>query len=147
MAAWCTISPFETPINHYIIVTDPSDNILAGVGLAERGRIRKLVVTSVPKMVENLNKLLKIVPETGEMRELSLSRLWFAPGCIDAAKYLYETIRWQWREKGTVLIAFSDTRSPAIKVFGLRPWTISTTNSLALFGPTEMPEERLVYYS
>ncbi len=147
LSAWCAKTLFDTPFHHYMVVTDPSNNILAGVGLAEYGRLRTLVISHVPPAIQLLNKFAKLLPASGVIRELSTSRVWFAPGHLEAAQYLFETVRWEWREKGTSLIAFADTRSPLMEVYRLRPWTIKSIDSFAIHAPTLMQEEKLCYYA
>lgn len=144
---WCSESPFDTPFHHYFVVTDRSDNILAGAGLSENGRMRKLIVEHVPPMLEFLNRFLRVVPADRVMRELNLSRIWFADGQLNVARYLFETVRWEWRDKGTSVINFVDVRSPTMDIYGVRPWTIKSGGGIALRAPTDMPEDRLVYYA
>lgn len=147
LARWCAETPFETAFHHYFVVTDRSNTILAGLGLTENSRLRKVVITHVPKTLEIADKFLKVFPADRIMRELSLSRIWFAPTQRKAAQYLFETVRWEWREKGTSLVVFSDTRSPAIEIYGLRPWTIKSLGSVALRCPTNISEDRPIYYA
>ena len=147
LAHWCNESPFDTPYHHYFVVTDRSDNVLAGAGLTEHGRMRKLIVEHVPPVLELLNKFLKALPADRIMKELGLSRIWFTEGQLKAAQYLFETIRWEWRHKGTSIISFTDTRAPTLKIYSVRPWTIKTMASIALRAPTNMPEDHLVYYA
>jgi hypothetical protein len=147
LAHWCAETPFDTPFHHYLVVTDRSNTVLAGLGLSENSRLRKVVITHVPKTLEIVDKFLKVFPDNRVMRELSLSRIWFAPGQLKAAQYLFETVRWEWREKGTSLVIFSDRRSPALEIYGIRPWTIKSLGGVALRGPTIISEDRLVYYA
>lgn len=147
LSTWCTKTLFDTPIHHYMVVTDTSNNILGGLGLAEYGRLRTLVISHLPETMRYLNKFLKIMPESGIIRELSTSRVWFAPGQFKAARYLLDVVRWEWREKGTSLVVFSDTRSPLMEVYRLRPWTIKSMGGFAVHGPTNFPEDRLLYYA
>jgi GNAT superfamily N-acetyltransferase len=144
---WCNESPFDTPFHHYFVVTDRSDNILAGAGLSENGRMRKLIVEHVPPMLEFLNRFLTAVPADRVMRELNLSRIWFGEGQLKAARYLFETIRWEWRDKGTSIMNSADARSPIMEVYAVRPWTIKSGGGVALRAPTDMPEDRLIYYA
>jgi GNAT superfamily N-acetyltransferase len=144
---WCNESPFDTPYHHYFIVTDRSDNVLAGAGLTEQGRMRKLIVEHVPPALEFLNKFLKAIPAGRVIKELGLSRIWFAAGRLKVAQYLFETIRWEWRDRGTSILCISDTHAPTFRIHNVQPWTIKTTSSLALRAPTDMPEDHLVYYA
>lgn len=144
---WLNESPFDTPYHHYLVVTDRSNNIQAGLGLSENGRMRKLIVEHIPPMLEFLNRFLNVVPADRVMRELNLSRIWFADGQLQAAQYLFETIRWEWRDKGTSLMNSTDARSPTMGIYNVRPWTIKSTGGVALRAPTDMPEDHLVYYA
>ena len=147
LARWCSESPFDTPYHHYFVVTDRSNNILAGLGLSENGRMRKLLVTHVPPMLEFLNKFLKVIPPDRIMKELNLGRVWFVEGQLNAAKYLLETVRWEWRNKGTSIIISADTSSPTMDIYSVRPWTIKSGGGIALRAPSNMPEDHLVFYA
>lgn len=144
---WLKESPFDTPYHHYFVVADRSGNILAGLGLSENGRMRKLIVEHVPPMLEFLNRFLKVVPPDRIMRELNLSRIWFAEGQLKAAQYLLETLRWEWRDKGTSIMNSTDIRSPVLDIYNIRPWTIKSMGGVALRAPMDMPEDRLIYYA
>jgi len=144
---WLKESPFDTPLHHYLVVTDNSNNILAGIGLAEFGRLRSIHITKVPTVMQWMNKILKVIPENGVIKELGTSRAWHAPGHIKAARYLFETIRWEWRGRGTSLMTFTDVRNPILDVYNIRPWTIKSSGGIALRGPTIIPDDTLIYYA
>jgi GNAT superfamily N-acetyltransferase len=147
LSAWLAETPFETPFRHYLVITGKAGHILAGFALAEIGRLRKTIITHLPPFLSLGNRLLHIVPPDGVMRELVISRLWFAPGEIEAARSLFESVRWEWRDRGTSLIFFADVRSPLAKLCAVWPWTGKTIESFALCGPTLCSEDRLFYYS
>jgi len=147
LSHWRSETPFDTPYHHYFVVTDRSGNILGGLGLTEYYKLRKLIATHIPPMLEFLNIFLKALPKDRIMRELGMSRIWFADGHFKAAQYLFETMRWEWRDKATSIMCFTDTRSPVMEIYNLRPWTIKSMGGVALRAPTEMPEDHLVYYA
>jgi hypothetical protein len=41
----------------------------------------------------------------------------------------------------------ADARSPIMEVYAVRPWTIKSGGGVALRAPTDMPEDRLIYYA
>lgn len=147
LAHWLNETPFDTPFHHYFVVNDRSNNILAGLGLSENGRMRKINITRIPPMLEFLNIFLKAIPPDRIMKELDLSRIWFDNGQLEAAKYLFETIRWQWRDKGSSVVTMTDTRNPTLDIYNVRPWTITSSGGVALRAPSTMPEDHLVYYA
>jgi hypothetical protein len=68
-------------------------------------------------------------------------------GQLKATQYLFETIRWEWRDKGTFILCISGTCAPTMGIYRARPWTIKTMSSIALRAPTNMPEDHLIYYA
>jgi GNAT superfamily N-acetyltransferase len=44
LTGWLAVSPFPDPVNHYLVVTDRSGRLLAGLGLHEEGRLSSLVI-------------------------------------------------------------------------------------------------------
>ena len=147
LAAWLAETPFETPFRHYLVVTGKTGHVLAGFALAENSRLRKTVITHLPPFLRLGNQLFHVVPPDGVLRELAISRAWFASGQIEAARRLLETVRWEWRERGTSLILFADVLSPLVELCAVRPWTAKTIESFALRGPTLCSLDRFFYYA
>ena len=146
LAAWLAETPFETPFRYYLVSCNKAGQILAGLALVENCRLRKTIITHLPPFLRLGNHLLHIIPPDGVMRELVTSRVWYAPGQIAAARFLLETVRWEWRDRGTALECFADVRSPLLSLSAIRLWTGKTIDSFALRGPTLCSEDRLFYY-
>lgn len=142
---WLQDSPFETPINHYLVAVDRSNRLLAGIGLREAWRLMTLYVEKVPLPVRLANMVLKVVPPDNEMRNLEADKLWFAPGQLEAARHLWQTTRWEWRERGSGLLVNVDPRSPIPQVLQNPAWMPTTSVSLAVRAPVPMSESRLLY--
>jgi GNAT superfamily N-acetyltransferase len=147
LLAWLNETPFDSVFRHYGVVTDNAGRLLAGLALAETFRLRTTVVTHMPPVLRFLNMFVHVVPSSGLLREVAVSRVWHAPGQAMAARYLFETMRWEWRDRATSLLLYSDVRSPLLKVYGLRPWTGNTIESIALHAPTPCTAARLFYYA
>ena len=146
LASWCASTPFDTPYRHYLVVTDSKGAIRAGVGVSELYRFRTLHIRHMPWVLNVLNSFLRIVPSDGITKELLLSKIWYAPGGMQAAKYLFETIRWRWREKASLLIVWADKGNPVLEALNLRPWTPVTKSAVVIDSPEAMSTSRLVYY-
>jgi GNAT superfamily N-acetyltransferase len=123
---WCRQSPFEVPFRHYFVITDPSNRIVAGLGIAEYWKIRTLHIGSMPPALRLLNSVLRMVPPDGVVRGLRIEKLWCAPGQAGALRHLFETIRWRWRGEATALQVWLDQRSALAGVCGIRPWSLKT---------------------
>ena len=146
LASWCASTPFDTPFRHYLVVTDSKGAILAGAGVSEHYRLRTLYIRHMPRAYHVLNTILRMVPSDGITKELALSKIWFAPGCVQAAKHLFETIRWKWREKVSWLIVWVDKGNPILEILNRRPWTPVTKSAVVIDSSETMSTSRLVYY-
>jgi hypothetical protein len=86
------------------------------------GRLASLVVEHLPLPLPAANAALQVVPRDGRMRNLVIDKAWFAPGRLDAARYLWEMTRWEWRAVGTSLLLTHDPRPPVHQVVAARRW-------------------------
>ncbi|MEO8394653.1 MAG: GNAT family N-acetyltransferase [Chloroflexota bacterium] len=141
---WLQQTPLPTPINHYLVATDSTGRVLAGIGIHEECRLMSLHVEKAPALMNLANRFLKIIPKSGEMRNLEVEKLWFVPGQLEAARQLWQTIRWEWREQGSSLLCSYDPRSPISQIIENPAWMPTTSTSIALRSPVSMSEGRLI---
>jgi GNAT superfamily N-acetyltransferase len=146
LASWCASTPFDTPFRHYLVVTDSKGAVHAGAGVSELYRLRTLHIRHMPNTFYILNTFFRIVPSDRITKELVLSKIWLAPGRMEAAKHLFETIRWRWREKASLLIVWGDKGNPVLEALNLRPWTPVTKSTVVIDNPEAVSTSRLVYY-
>lgn len=146
LTAWLSRTPFEKPFRHFLIVSDSHDEIMAGLIVTEIYKLRTLQIVNSPLIARFANRLLRVVPPDYIMREIGLSHIWFAPGRQKAAKYLLETVRWEWRDRASSFMVWIDSLSPFIDIFSLRPWTLRTMSSIVIQSDIAMSEISPVYY-
>ena len=146
LAAWLDLTPFDTPFRNYQIVTDKAGSILAGMGLSENYRLRTALITHLPVGLRILNRFFNVIPPSGELQEVVLSRIWYVPGQMEAAKQLLETMRWVWRTRCTSLIFSADVRGPLVRLLGVWDRFGREIAGIALRGPVPCIEDRLCYY-
>jgi L-amino acid N-acyltransferase YncA len=144
LQAWLRHSPLADPFRHYVVAVSDGGRILAGVALTEEGRLRTMTVGHMPTPMRVASRLLRLLPSDGIVREVLAERLWFTPGQAAAAQYLWESVRWQWRERGTTLMAFIDPRGPLPGVLRLPVWMPRGQSTLALSAPVPLREETLL---
>ena len=105
-----------------------------------------ILLNNPPTPFRVLNHVLRYLPADLIIRDIAVSGLWYAPGQVQLAQYLWERIRWEFKEQGTVIAASFDPRDPARQVVRLKPWhqpRIKTT--IAINGPTPLDRSRLLY--
>ncbi len=122
LTVWLEETPFKRPFRHYYVVVDSKNKILAGLAIAEQFRIVTMHVQNMPAPVRLLNQLVKMVPPDGILRQLSVSKIWYAPEQIAAAQFLWESMRWQLRDAGSHLLHSYDSRSPVAKIISPPFW-------------------------
>ena len=147
LAAWLKRTPFGTPFRHCRVVTDQGGSLLAGMAVTETCRLRTTLVTHMSAALRMLNRIFRVIPRSGQLRELTVSRAWHAPGRPEAMRQLLEAARWEWREVGTSLVVLTDVRGPMMEICKVRPWTGSMITGFALRAPIRSPEHRLFYYA
>jgi hypothetical protein len=93
-----------------------------------------------------MNKFLHLLPPDFNIREIAVIGLWYAPGQFRAARYLWETMRWLCKERGTTLIGTFDSRDDTKRVVNIQPWhQPRPTITLALRGPSAIDRKKLVF--
>jgi GNAT superfamily N-acetyltransferase len=146
LATWLSMTPFEKPFRHMLVVNDSRGEAIAGLVVTEMYKLRTLKVVTSPLIARFANRLLHVVPPDYIMREVCLSHIWFAPGLQKAAKFLLESVRWEWRDRASSLMVWVDSHSPHIDILDLHPWTLRTASSMVIQGDIAMSEISPVYY-
>lgn len=144
LSEWLTETPFTGPFRHYCIAEDDAGELLAGIAIVEEYRIAEMQVEHLPMILRLLNRVVKLIPPDGTMRQLSATKMWYSPGQLQTAKYLWETVRWQWRDRGNTFTFSYDPRSPLKDVFKTPLWIPQTSFTYAVSGPVPMSEDRVI---
>jgi GNAT superfamily N-acetyltransferase len=136
LAEWFAETPIAgTQINELWVAVDPAGNLLAGLGASEVRRVSTLHVDHLPRSISVLNTFMRIVPRSGWLEQVRLSRMWFRTGAEAAAHHLFESIRWEGRQRGNVVLASFDPRGPLRDMLATPRWLPKTAFSLAIRSP------------
>jgi hypothetical protein len=147
LSEWLEHTPFTHPIRTYLVAEGKSGEPVAGIAVVEDHQLMEMQVQHLSIPLRLLNKLVRLVPADGRMRQLSALKAWSAPGELAALRYLWETIRWEWRARGGTISFGLDPRSPLQDVFRAPPWipTTSLTYVVSVPQPTSASEPRMIY--
>jgi hypothetical protein len=143
LASWLAHRPVDGPYRHYYLAAGEDGRLLAGLGLTEAYRTTEMHIVRMPAAMRWLNKILHIVPADGVMRRLSVSKLWFAD--LDAARFLWESMRWLYREQGNSLMAYYDPKSPAAAIAKIPFWLPKASLTLVIDSPVSINEDLPIY--
>lgn len=142
---WHVCAPFDSRLREYYVAVDPGGNILAGLSATDEGQVITGHVVRLPWPIRIGNYFLKMIPADGITKRIQVKDMWYAPDRLDAAKYLWEQVRWLWREQGTMMMGFVDTLSPLSQVIEMPRFMPMQAGSLVATGPMPMREDRLLY--
>ena len=131
---------------HYYAVADAQGNLLAGAQTWARGLLQSDTLNDPPRPLRILNKVVHLLPDDFTLRDVAVNGLWYEGGQIKIAQYLWEMLRWECRDQGSILTAGFDSRDPAINVVTLKPWNQPRPKiTLAFHGPTPIQRDRLLF--
>lgn len=130
-------------VYHYRVAVDGRGNIVAGVMLSERGKLMVEEFRNVPLPLRLMNTVMRLIPDDNRLRLLEAGFLWFDQ--LPAAQYLWEHVRWDFRQQASSISAPHDPRSPLKDVFQIKPWHVPKVKLiLAINGPVMMDNGKLV---
>lgn len=135
------------PYRFYAVV-DSRGNLVAGAQSWARGMLKSDTINRIPTPVRVLNRFVHMIPEDMVIRDIAITGLWHAEGHMDAARYLWEWIRWAGRDQGTTVAVALDPRDPTTAAVKLKPWHQPRPEiTYAVHGPEEVERGRLIYVS
>ncbi len=144
LADWINRSLLGQQVNHYIVAADRSGRLLAGVGLYEESRLLTTEITRMPPVIRLAARAVGVVPSDDMMRNLHAKLMWFAPDRLDAARHLWQTVRWDWREHGTSILTTIDPRDPLRQMLQNPRWLPTTSFTFAVRSKEILREGRLL---
>jgi GNAT superfamily N-acetyltransferase len=147
LSGWLDDTPFDTPFRHFRLITDRAGSMLGGIAISENYRLRTTIITRLPPLLRFFNRLFKLIPPNGEVREAGLSRFWHVPGGEAAARHLLGAVRWEWHEKATSMLLSLDVRNPLMQFLGFQDRYGREITGLAVKAPAPCSEGRLLYYA
>ena len=144
LAEWLAYRPVAEPIRELWVARNGSGDLLAGLGFTATRDVATLHVESMPAVMRLVNRVIRVVPSNGAMEQLSLGWVWIREGAEEAARALFETIRWEARSRGNVLLATYDPRSPVRSMIRAPFWHPATEFSVAIRSPERIHPDRLI---
>lgn len=131
------------PVAHYRIVTDGGGAVVAGIMLSLRGLLMVEDVSNVPPPLRVMNVFLRVLPSDGRIRLCEAAYLWYDNP--DAARLLWQHIRWEFRDRASAFGYPLDPRSPLIDLFNFKPWHVPIVNLvIATRGPQPMDVSKYI---
>ena len=133
-------------IRAYRVAVGPDGSLVAGAGITERFKVMTDHIDTMPLPLALLGRVAGVIPGDRVIRSIELGLVWHVPGRVDAARALWDEIRFEWRDRATNTVALADPRGTLIEAFHVgrtlvpRVELMSPVQSLA-----RLDEHRLLY--
>ncbi|MCA9912574.1 MAG: GNAT family N-acetyltransferase [Anaerolineae bacterium] len=144
MAEWLQIHASDTPVHHWYGAFTSQGALVAGVALAEHFRLRELRVRSMPGWMTLANRLLKVIPPDGTLRDVAVSAMWYAPGYEAALHDLVREVRVRWHKHANIVPVMYDDRSKLGRILRVPLHLPTTSITIALYSPVPVYGNRLI---
>ena len=105
-----------------LYVVARGDQVLGGLSLSDRTGLVRMRIACAPAFVRLLGSALGVLPRSGILRALTVRRVWFCEGELEAGRYLWQQLRYLLRERGDSLGIAYDPRGPLAGVFQIPFW-------------------------
>lgn len=114
-----SLAPTELgfPIHQYRVVVGRDGAILAGAGITDRFALMIDHIDRIPAILVIVGRLSGTLGADRTIRSAELSGVWHRPGRVDAARFLWDAIRHEWRDRATSIVGIADPRSTLVEAF------------------------------
>jgi GNAT superfamily N-acetyltransferase len=129
---WLEYTPVNRPIRTYLVAENAAGELVAGMAVVEDHRMAEMQVQHLSLPLRLINKVVRLVPPDGRMKQLAVMKSWFGQGHLNTLQFIWETIRWEWRDKGNTVTFSYDPRSPLKEIFKTPPWIPQTSLTYAV---------------
>ncbi|MBN1453020.1 MAG: GNAT family N-acetyltransferase [Anaerolineales bacterium] len=118
---------------------------VAGLSLSDRTKLVRMRLARAPWVVRRLGAWLGILPSSGILDALTVRQFWFHEGELEAARYLWGSLRYNLRKQGNCLGVAYDPRDRLADVFQIPFWLPMFKARYLVRAPTLLESERLIY--
>ena len=128
-----------------LYVVARGDQIVAGLSLSDQTKLIRMHLSRAPWHVRLLGTWLGLLPESGILEALTVRRVWFKEGELEAARYLWDSLRYDLRKQGNCMGIAYDPRDRLADVFQIPFWLPMFKARYLVRVSTPLEAERLTY--
>lgn len=119
------------PIRQYRVAVAEDGTIVAGAQITERFKLMTDHLDHVPRPLELLARIVPLIPPDRVIRSAEVHLAWYAPGREAAGRYLWDALRYEWRDRATNVIAEADPRGSLPRMVHVGPTLIPRVQLMA----------------
>ena len=128
-----------------LYVATRNQRITAGLSVSNRTELIRMKIENLPGYARALGSLLGILPRDGILRALTVRHVWFVDGELEAARQLWQTLRYTLRNQGNCLGIAYDPRDKLADVFQIPFWLPMFPACYAVRGGAALDPDRPIY--
>jgi len=128
-----------------LYVTVRGGKVIAGLSLSDRTKLVRMRLARAPWYIRALGSWLGLLPASGILDALTVRRIWFQEGELEAARYLWGSLRYNLRERGNCLGIAYDPRDPLAEVFQIPFWLPMFRARYLVHASDPLEAEKLIY--
>jgi GNAT superfamily N-acetyltransferase len=131
------------PNQLYVVVR--GGEVVAGLSLSDRTELVCMRLARAPWYVRTLGNWLGLLSASGVLDALTVRRVWFREGELEAARYLWDSLRYDLREQGNCMGIAYDPRDQLADVFRVPFWLPMFKAHYLVRASDPLETERLIY--
>jgi len=128
-----------------LYVAARNGEVVAGLSLSDRTKLVRMRLSRAPWYVRLLGAWLGVLPMSGNLEALTVRRVWFKEGELEAARYLLDSLRYDLRDQGNCMGIAYDPRDRLADVFQVPFWLPMFKARYFVRASDPLDTERLTY--
>lgn len=134
------------PIRAYRVAVAGDGTLIAGAGITERFKLMTDHIDAMPLPIAILGRVTGFLPADRIIRSIEVGLAWHAPGRVDAARAVWDAIRFEWHDRANTVVALADPRGSLVASFHVGRSFVPTVELMApVQSPVRLDEDRLLY--
>jgi predicted N-acetyltransferase YhbS len=134
------------PIRAYRVAIDRGGTPIAGAMVTERFKLMTDHIDSVPLPIAIVGRITGFLPADRMIRSIEVGLAWHAPARVDAARAVWDAIRFEWHDRATTVIGLADPRGSLIEAFHVGRSPAPKVELMApVRSPVPLDPDRLLY--
>jgi hypothetical protein len=134
------------PIRAYRVAIAKDGTLVAGAGITERFKLMADHIDAMPLPIAILGRITGFLPADRIIRSVEVGLTWHSPGRVDAARVLWDSIRFEWRDRANTVVGLADPRGSLIEAFHVGRSFVPRIELMApVQSPVRLDPDRLLY--
>jgi GNAT superfamily N-acetyltransferase len=134
------------PIRAYRVAVAKDGTLIAGARITERFKLMTDHIDAMPLPIAILGRITGLLPADRMIRSVEVGLAWHEPARVDAARAVWDAIRFEWRDRANTVLGLADPRGSLIEAFHVgRSFAPRVEVMAPIQSPVRLDPDRLLY--